>query len=293
LLIAVAMTASAGALGGGAYTFLKWRGEGPVAERKGQGPVAERKGEGPVAEIKAIAAQSSVANFPWFGRGRAPAGYIKGMALVYARVYRKLKSGNAAALDMAKANTGDVEHDALAYYNDIFADAGMPNSESGADTLRHLFVLLIGLGMRVSSGRYCQGFDLSVNNIVPTAAEAGLFGSTYASMAASPLLIQLFISYLASPSGFVDVFGEGVRCSSANFENNVGGGDIAKFQRLSKECPAFAVEYAAVGLRHIRHHWSAIDRRQTAIPLEGEVMLSQVQAYVDASPAVELDAALL
>jgi hypothetical protein len=168
----------------------------------------------------------------------------------------------------------------------------MPNSESGADTLRHLFVLLIGLGMRVSSGLYCQGFDRNLPNIVPTGAEAGLFGNTYASMAASPLLIQLFISYLASPSGFVDVFREGVRCSSAHFENK-GGGDIAKFQWLSKECPAFAVEYAAVGLRHIRHFWSAIDRRPTKIPLEGEVMLSQVQAYVDASPAVELDAALL
>jgi hypothetical protein len=35
------------------------------------------------------------------------------MALVYARVYCNLKAGEAAAIDMAKADTRDNEHDAL------------------------------------------------------------------------------------------------------------------------------------------------------------------------------------
>lgn len=35
---------------------------------------------------------------------------------------------------------------------------------SGVATLRHVFVLLFGLGMRESSGRYCEGRDRSVSN---------------------------------------------------------------------------------------------------------------------------------
>ena len=35
----------------------------------------------------------------------------------------------------------------------------MRNDVSGIDTLRHLFVLMIGLGMRELSGRYCEGRD--------------------------------------------------------------------------------------------------------------------------------------
>ena len=40
----------------------------------------------------------------------------------------------------------------------------MRNDVSGTDTLRHLFVLMIGLGMRESSGRYCEGRDQSASN---------------------------------------------------------------------------------------------------------------------------------
>jgi hypothetical protein len=113
----------------------------------------------------------------WWNRGIAPAGYIKGMALVYARVYVKLKAGEAAALDMAKANTRDVANDALAHYADIFAGTGMSNSVPSADALRHLFVLLIGLGMRMGAGRYRQERDISAAATNAETTPAGLFGT--------------------------------------------------------------------------------------------------------------------
>ena len=75
----------------------------------------------------------------------------KGMALVYARVYCKLKSNDAAAVEMAKANTGNATRDALAHYAPQFNAARMGNESAGVNTLRHLFVLLTGLGMRESS----------------------------------------------------------------------------------------------------------------------------------------------
>src|SRR5262249_5784523 len=97
---------------------------------------------GALDQIIRMAGASALARFAWRGRGKAPAGYVKGMALVYGRVYCKFKAGDAAVVDMARKNTGDLTHDALAWYDDVFNAAGMDNRTSGVDTLRHLFVLL-------------------------------------------------------------------------------------------------------------------------------------------------------
>jgi hypothetical protein len=207
------------------------------------------------------------------------------MALVYARIYCKLKAEDAAAVEMAKANTGDTDRDALAWYSDIFAAAGMDNENAGIDTLRHLFVLLIGLGMRESSGKYCEGRDRSASNTTAETAEAGLFQTSFNARNASPLLPELFAQYSANPNGFIEVFREGVHCSAADLEN-FGSGDGMEFQRLSKECPAFAAEFAAVGLRNIRKHWGPINRKTAEVRPECDQMLSQVQDAVDALPDI-------
>ena len=102
---------------------------------------------------------------------------------------------------------------------------------------------------------------------------------------ASSLLPQIFARYKANPSGFVDVFKQGVSCSAASLEN-FGSGDGKEFQRLCKECPAFAAEFAAVGLRHIRKHWGPISRKQAQVRPECDALLSQVQSAIDTSPAL-------
>lgn len=237
----------------------------------------------PFDQITQLAGASALAGFAWKDRGKAPAGYIKGMALVYGRVYCKFKAGDAAALDMAQKNTGNSERDALAWYDDVFSAAGMNNSTSGVDTLRHLFVLLIGLGMRESSGKHCEGRDTTANNVTADTAEAGLFQVSFDAKGASPLLPQIFAQYRANPSGFLDVFKQGVSCSAASLEN-FGDGDGRDFQRLCKECPAFAGEFAAVALRHLRKHWGPINRKEAQVRPECDALLSQVQAAIDASP---------
>jgi len=242
-------------------------------------------GAAEIDQIARIAAASKIARFSWRDRGVAPAGYIKGMALVYARVCCKLKAGDAAAVDIAKAKTTDNAHDALAWYSDKFAAAGMNNDTAGIDTLRHLFVLLIGLGMRESSGKHCEGRDLTASNTTAETAEAGLFQASYNVRSASSLLPMLFARYSADRSGFVDVFKEDVRCSASSLEN-FGSGDGRAFQRLSKECPAFAAEFAAVGLRHIRTHWGPINRREVEVRPECDEMLRQVQSVLDTSPDI-------
>jgi hypothetical protein len=238
-----------------------------------------------IDQIIRTAAESKVARHFWNQRGVAPGGYIKGMALVYARVYCNLKAGDPAAIEMAKANSGDASRDALDWYDDIFAAKGMRNDTAGVETLRHLFVLLIGLGMRESSGKYCAGRDTSASNMAAETAEAGLFQTSFNASTASPLLPMLFARYSKDPSGFVDVFKEGVTCTS-NDLTNFGSGNGAEFQRLSKACPAFAAEFAALGLRHIRKHWGPINRKGAEILPECDTLLREIQAIVDASPDV-------
>lgn len=234
----------------------------------------------PIEQITQIAAGSDLAHFSFKDRGVAPAGFIKGMAVVYARVFCKLKAGDAAAIEMAKAKTQNENKDALAFYNQKFADIGMKNDTSGADTLRHLFVLLIGLGMRESSGRFCEGRDRSTSNVTAETAEAGLFQASFNARTASPLLTTLFDKYSTNPSGFVEIFREGVICKPKDLEN-FGSGKGEKFQRLSKECPAFAVEFAAIILRNMRKHFGPTNRKEAQVLKECDVMLKAVQQVVD------------
>jgi len=245
--------------------------------------VPKTKAAGTLEQITNIAEKSAVTGVRWKDRGKAPLGYVKGMALVYARVYCKFKANDPAALDMAMANTGDRSKDALTWYEEIFSETGMSNDVAGADTLRHVFVLMFGLGMRESSGRFCEGRDRSASNTSEETAEAGLFQMSFNAKRASPLLPQLFQQYSANSSGFREVFKEGVRCKAKDLEN-FGSGDGRDYQKLAKSSPAFAAEWAGVGLRHLRRHWGPIKRRQAEVRQECDDMFKQVQDAVDASP---------
>jgi hypothetical protein len=182
---------------------------------------------------------------------------------------------------MAKANTGNNGTDALAWMNAEFLAEGLDNSVDGVDTLRHLFVLLTGLGMRESSGIYCTGRDQSATNTSADTAEAGLFQTSYNAHGANPLLTQLFEWYTANPAGFLDVYQEGVNpCGAADLQT-FGAGDGANFQQLSKDCPDFAAQFAAIGLRNIRAHWGPINTKTAEIKSDCDLMLQDVQLAVD------------
>jgi len=237
-----------------------------------------------IDQICRIADGSELARYRWDDRGVAPRGYIRGMAVTFGEVYSKWKAGDHAARVMAAANSGNDSTDALAWYDSEFRRAGMTNDVAGAPTLRHLFVLLIGLGMRESSGRYCEGRDRSANNVTADTAEAGLFQMSWDARGASPELLGLFAAYSAHPQGFLSVFQDGVKPTDADL-SNYGTGQGADFQRLCKSAPAFAAEAAAVGLRTIRKHWGPINRREAEIRPECDRLLQQVQNLIDA-PAI-------
>lgn len=236
-----------------------------------------------INKILQAAAASNLAHYAWADRGVAPAAYINGMAVSFANAYAKWKQGSSATAVMAQAATGDGSTDALSWYSAFFSKLNMSNSAAGADTLRHTFVLLTGLGMRESSGIYCTGRDTSANNETADTAEAGLFQQSWNSRSASPELPKLFAQYSANPEGFKSIFSDGVSCSASNLQN-YGSGDGQAFQALCKSCPDFAVECAAVGLRVIRQHWGPINRQEAEVRPEADQLFQQVQQIVDTAP---------
>lgn len=239
-----------------------------------------------IDRIVKLAAASDIAKYNWPNRGVAPRGYIKGMAVVFGHVYAKLKAGDSAAQVMATMSSGNGDTDALAWYEPQFQAAGMSNSTTGVATLRHLFALMIGLGMRESSGQYSVGRDMSASNTDADTAEAGLFQMSWNAHTASSEIPKLFAAYSAAGAdGFLSIFQEGVTPKPSDLEN-FGTGEGFAFQQLCKTCPAFAVEAAAVGLRVRRKHWGPINNHAAEIRAEADRLLAEVQGVVDMPDAV-------
>ena len=91
----------------------------------------------------------------------------------------------------------------------------MSNTVPGVDTLRGLFALMIGLGMRESSGKYYEGRDVSATNTTSDTCEAGLFQMTWNMKTASPSMGKLLEDFFADPNGFLPIFSEGLTPTSA------------------------------------------------------------------------------
>src|SRR5271166_3691596 len=234
-----------------------------------------------LADPAVQAALDWVLGYNWPGRGQAPIGYIKGMACVFGKVYCDLKAGAMATTVMARADTGEDATDALAWYSGQFDDLDMPNDKSGRDTLRHLFVLITGLGMRESSGEYWCGRDLSAGPETPDETEAGLFQMSFNIWTASPLILALLDWYSANPdAGLLPIFKEGL---GTHTSPSYGSGDALRFQDVSKCAPAFAAEAAAVGLRVRRTHWGPINRYEARLSPAVNHLFLAVQAAVDAT----------
>jgi hypothetical protein len=230
--------------------------------------------------ITTLAAHSPVAAHKWEARGTAPIGYVKGMAVAFGRVYCKLKRGDAIAVDMAQSDIGNDFTDALAHLRALFVLHGMDNSRPGADTLRHLFVVLYALGMRESSGQYSVGRDPGNKNMAASSSEAGLFQVSYDSHGKSMLLGKLIQQYRGS-TDFLDIFKEGVSPKASDLRSD-GNGAANEFQNLNKTCPAFAVEYAGIALRHVRQYSGPINRKTIEITRICDDLFLAVQRLIDA-----------
>jgi len=251
-----------------------------------------------VGALRIMASQSQCAAHSWPGRGRAPRSYIEGITLVFARAVCQPQRPDVAVVS-APVDTSPKSDDGLAIYQDRFSSAGMRNDKAGVDTLRHSYVLLIGLGMMESSGKYCEGRDVSQCFVGADSAEAGLFQTSYGARRFSPALDGLFQSYRADHSRcLIDVFQGSISCRIVKSHNPkcpsstsdvAGTGPGADWQRLTKSCPAFATEYAAVVLR--KHggpegEFNPIRKRQAELLPACDAMLQKVQSFVQDHPQI-------
>jgi hypothetical protein len=157
---------------------------------------------------------------------------------------------------------------------------------TGIGTLRSLFVLMIGLGMRESSGKYYEGRDVSATNTTADTAEAGLFQTSWDIKSASPNLPRLMESFYADPNGFLPMFSQGLTPTSSGL-TNFGSGQGAMHQFLSKYSPAYAVMIAAIGLRTRRKHWGPINRKEVELVADAAEFLADVEELMLEGPEPE------
>jgi hypothetical protein len=253
-----------------------------------------------IARIFELVEASGLVNFSWKERGPAPKGYLKGMALTYARVYchYTIQPGESEdfrdrfAVKMTKgvAPGASTVTDAVAKYKNKFMEFGADVKIDGVHVLRALFTILFSLGMRESGGKYCAGWDTSKtagpNPKAPTAtnSEAGLFQISYDIGVNAGDFRDLYERYKQRPdSGFLDVFSEGVTCNVPGRDGGAifGAGVGREFQQFSKDCPAFTVELAALGLRTIANHWGPINVNTVEIRRECWSLMLEIEKAID------------
>ena len=234
------------------------------------------------AAIVEMAKKSDIADYEWPGRGYPPPGYIPGMACTYALALKRLQAEVPDAISMAQAVTNSST-DALNVYKAEFANLDMDNSVDGVDTLRHLFVMMIGLGMRESSGKYCEGRDMSASNTSSDTCEAGLFQTSWNIRSTDPAIPMLMDEYVDDPNGFLEVFSEDVSPTSNNL-STYGTGQGATYQFLAKFSPAFAALVAGVGMRTRSNHWGPINRKEVTLNPNADKMLKDVETILEEGP---------
>lgn len=237
-------------------------------------------------DIADVASRSSCAQVSWTDRGRAPVAYIKGMALSYVRSLCRIMANplKPAASLLKAASSGNATKDVLAYYQDILANIGISIAEAGSEPLQATYTIGIGLGMRESSGKYCEGWDVAAgSNRSSDEAEAGLFQASYNSMSASTELRKLYDEYRANPGRcLLEVFKENVTCKSQSI---LGTGAGADYQEFVTKCPAFAAEYTMALIRILRSHFGPLNRRTAQAVPACDNMLEQVRRLVEQNPA--------
>jgi hypothetical protein len=267
---------------------------------------AQAQQSSPLDPIVAIASASTCNGA---GNDAGPKAYIRGMALVFARAVCQPGRDDVRVASAARAAPGGEAEkgDALVVFDKWFKQLGMSNDTDGVDTLRHTYVLLLGLGLIESSGYYCKGRYLTDPFDKEDSAESGLFQTSWGAHKHSATLAPMFARYRPSAGQAPDAarcllrqFGGGSLTCQPKDAKNWGkqGTDGYVWQGVTKQCPAFAAEYAAVVLRThgglgkhgefgpIKCYGLNKKCRKPSLYPACDAMFARVQAYVKDHPDV-------
>lgn len=203
-------------------------------------------------------------------KSSVPRGYTLGMAESYRRMRARLIAFPRDRYIAAIIASPDENRltDALTHYRHIFERLGLDVRRNETDRLRALYLLLYELAVRESDGRYYLGVDAGPNKPTDEAArmnstnlddlrkiaretEAGLFQSSWNFARNNELAAALFDDFRGErrTDRLLEIFSEGVGKPRQSDLRNWGVGTGTAFQKLAKEAPNFAVEYAALTLR--------------------------------------------
>jgi len=233
------------------------------------------------SDICAIARGSNIAGYSWKNRGKAPSGWTQGMALAFAQDYLRLQAGHPALTKITQARRNS-DKDALNVYNNNYRQLGTSNERPGIEVLVNLYALMLGHGMRESSGKHCEGRDRSATNVSSDTAEAGAFQTSYNAHGASDPEFDEVMNEFVGEHGYcyLEAFAQNVNCSESDWQC-YGSGRGFQFQQLCKNCPMFSCESAALTLRMLCNHYGPIVRREVELKDEALDLFAQVRDYMD------------
>ena len=86
-------------------------------------------------------------------------------------------------------------------------------------------------------------------------------------------------------AGWLEIFHDGAGRAHPT-SKTTGPARKKGFQKPSKECPAFAAEFAAVTLRVLRGHHGTVNRHAVQINPELDDMFSKAEALIEAEPTL-------
>ncbi len=218
------------------------------------------------------------------GQGKAPASYLKGLALTYVKT---ICSPESDPYKIGSQALGDASKDALAHY-------GL-NPQTPTDRLNTVFAMMIGSNARESSWRPCVGRDVAAKASDVKAClygggetcEAGLAQTSYNSIPKEGPLRDLFNEYQDYPKGCfrTEYYGK-TTCSPANLKNHGSNPQAVKFQLLSKECPGFTVESGLIMFRTKRTHYGPLNKKQAEVFPACVAMFERIRGAVSKDPSL-------
>lgn len=226
-------------------------------------------------QITRVALASSCAKSSFIQQGVPPKGFIKGIALSYAK---SACDAGASSVVAASQPIGKPAVDALAWYG--------YKLDSPEKRLQYVYAMLIGSAARESSWRWCCGKDPGASNTSADTCEAGLYQTSFNSKRSSPELVKLFNKFKADKSGCFSAEYMGATTCSASNMKNWGVGDGLEFQKMTKSCPGFASEYAAIVFRTLRTHYGPINRKQAQVLPACVSMFADIKKTLDQDPGL-------
>lgn len=218
----------------------------------------------PAQSIESIVMSNGCKDIVWKDRGKAPIGFFLGMAHAY--VQTKCDKDLTARLTKEPHSKEDA-----------YKRYGL------TPTLPNIYALMVGLGIRESTGKITCGRDMSANWTQSDTAESGAWQTSLNSHVFSKYLYPFFKNW--NKECFKDQFMKGVVVRSSDLKNWGDKPDGLLFQKKSKECGPFQLEYTALLLKETYRHHGPLVRMEAQYYYACRDLFAKIDAVIQCSNA--------